>query len=244
MAVCKVKASSRPQAGYSLQPHPTPHFVLSTMRTPTHTPMRTPRGTLCSSGPLSLPGKAAAALTREPPGWKLTLEKPRGMRTKRNPSIASFPGPRFQIPPLTCTLPPDWSRQHSWDAPHYFSGSTLFMPLPAHHAPSSCYGPVDQALITHIVRISSRQITPAPGLEFHCVALTGSPHPHTPIHLSHSTVSPECKDPGSALSNRVPLTPLEYCKLHIISCNWPKPEIPACTPPLCAVFVNNNNKTK
>lgn len=148
MAVCKVKASSRPQAGYSLQPHPTPHFVLSTMRTPTHTPMRTPRGTLCSSGPLSLPGKAAAALTREPPGWKLTPEKPRGMRTKRNPSIASFPGPRFQIHPLTCTLPPDWSRQHSWDAPHYFSGSTLFMPLPAHHAPSSCYGPVDQALIS------------------------------------------------------------------------------------------------
>lgn len=106
----------------------------------------------------SLPGKAAADLAREPPRWKLTLEKPRGMRTKRNPSIASFPGPRFQIPPLTCTLPPDWSRQHSWDAPHYFSGSTLFMPLPAHHAPSSCCGPFDQALIRHIVHIPSRQI--------------------------------------------------------------------------------------
>lgn len=50
----------------------------------------TQRHPVCSSGPLSLPGKAAAALTREPPGWKLTLEKPRGMRTKRNPSIASL----------------------------------------------------------------------------------------------------------------------------------------------------------
>lgn len=208
--------------------------------------MRTPRGTLCPSGPLkSLPGKAAADLAREPRGWKLTLEKPRGMRAKRNPSIAIFPGPRFQIPPLTCTLPPDWSRQHSWDAPHYFSGSTLFMPFPAQSTPSACYGPIDQALIRHTVRIPSLHITFAPGLEFHCTALTGSPHTHTFTHLSHNRVSPECEDPGPALSNTVLLTQLEYYKLHIISCSWPNPEIPACTPPLCAVFINNNNtKTK
>lgn len=113
------------------------------------------------------------------------------MRAKRNPIIATFPGPCFQIPPLTCTLPPDWSRQHSWDALHYFSGSTLFMLFPAQHAPSA------HQTNSHI---PSLQISPAPGLEFLCAALTESPHTHTFIHLLHSTVSPECEDPGSALS--------------------------------------------
>lgn len=59
-------------------------------------------------------------------------------RSRQN---AIFPGHHLKTPLLTCSLPPDWSRQHSWGSQRYFSGSTLFIPSSVHHAPSAYYVP-------------------------------------------------------------------------------------------------------